>query len=1066
MSKLSILISTASFPGLRWGEGTDNTGVGTDGGSWDTGFDTEYGTTEQEFQDAIDADNELNGIGSDNEDFSDTGDNFGNNFGYGSYEDRLVNAQNTDAMFDTGYTQALLDSQPYGPLGPNGTMSPSQETLSNAVAGFYSEQNLSGLDLSRSSVLFDTGFTQFQLNSFLTIETTSIVDFLGAFMSDVRGRPAYAFSVTYTAPPYKESVNVTYTQELTASMFGNTLTTTRSVPNMLGGYTTDQFTDSFIDSHDTYVTNMKGEIVSHDTAISIGNTTAWSYDTHYWKGTNQQFGFVAEVTADTLEMFGVKTNTVRTIAAVVEVASILLSIVMPNMQAFGTFMKAMQVNKAIGIIGAIGSLLSIYEALDDINNMFTGEEWNDPNTTLSNSMMNTFGLGNGEKFELGDVVNDTITSEYYPMLIGAGQMKSDSAMLPQIHNQSQLIKPTINKEENMQSQQAVFVDYRGGLSEVLASNLIGANEGSIYENIDITKGTMQSKKLGTVTTGFLNEYVIKLPNDYSFHSEFKFSSCKQGNFIYITVEDDVYPYIYQLDYQTLDRDCDETDLVQASLTAPTSNPTVVDSLVSKVIVAIDTKDDDSPVDATDNVKTGDYIAIYYGSTEVKRSGAMTAANIAASVIEVVLDLYYAESEEDQFSYKIIRGSTVIDPESNNLTLTNEDELESELWEEYVYVYTYYDSTSGFESAPLFSDSFLKKTQTISIESLEYTDQANVDYIRVYRIGGYSSSYRLIAEIDNIVGTGSTVYVDSLSEEYTPSLLDTQNLAIVENLIGLIEHKGSLFAYKNNQVYFSRPGKPNMWSNFNSIRVGGTISGVASTPLGVLIFTDNSQTYLLGGTDKYNFTLSTLTKTIGCVSNRSIANYKNTAIWLDYEGLMISVGSSVSNISKEKVDLTEIGDIIESIVYDSVYYLIGTNYSLLVDFRYNTPSFQKVVGIEHIHYHKGKIYTQIDGVLYENSFAKVGDYMTMSYKAPMFIGNSYDILTEFNKINITFKGDFTYKIYIDEIEVSTNTISSVGIKVEELKLPSNYNEGLGLELKLIGTGEIKSFRYIFNNVNTN
>lgn len=963
-----------------------------------------------------------------------------------------------------GYTTGYGYSTGFGVTRSQESMDRAALENSLSTLDFLGTENLDGINYGKS--MFDTGFSTGQLNSFLNTQEVSLLEQLSSFLASSRNKPDYAFSATYIAPPYKASVNATYTQELTASMFGNTLTTTRSVPNMLGGYNVDTYDDSYFSTSDSYVTNMKGEIVSHNTSINVGNSSAWSYDTHYWNGNNTQFGFAAEVAADTLEFFGVKTETVRTVAAVIEVASVLLSAVLPNMQAFGMFAKAMRFNKTVGLLGMVGTLLTIYEELDSLNNMFATETWNDPSNTLSNSMMNGFGMGDGERYELGDVVTDTITEETYPMLIGAGQARTDASLLPQIHNQSQLIQPTINKEENMQSQQAVFIDYRGGLSEVLASNLIGANEGSVYENIDITKGTMQSKRLGTETTGFLNEYVIKLPNDYSFHSEFKFSSCKQGNFIYITVEDDAYPYIYQLDYQTLDRDCDETDLVQAILIAPTSQPAVIDNLVSKVIVNIDTKDDDSPADTTDNVKSGDYIAIYYGDTEVKRSTATTASNISASVIEVVLDLYYPESEEDQFSYKIVRGSTVIDPESNNLTLTNEDELESELWEEYVYAYTYYDSTSGFESAPQFSDSFLKKTQAISIENLEYTSQPNVDYIRIYRIGGYSSSYRLIAEVDNVVGTGATTYTDSLSEEYTPSLLDTQNLAIIEDLIGLIEHKGSLFAYKNNQVYFSRPGKPNMWSNFNSIRVGGTISGIASTPLGVLVFTDNSQTYLLGGTDKYNFTLSTLTKTIGCVSNRSIANYKNTAIWLDYEGLMISVGSSVSNISKEKVDLTDIGNIIDSIVYDSVYYLIGTNYSLLVDFRYNTPSFQKVLDIEHIHYHKGKIYTQIDGVLYEDSFAKAGGYMTMSYKAPMFIGNSYDILTEFEKINLTYKGDFTFKVYVDEVEVLSDVISSTAVTVEEIKIPTEQNEGLGIEFELIGTGEIRSFRYIFSNVNIN
>ena len=947
-------------------------------------------------------------------------------------KDIRANAAITDAMFGTDYTGQL-------PSISQSTEVSNPFTINTKVENPLAAIAFKTIDLS----------VQTELGSFIS-----------AIGSVFESSKAPSLSSTYQAAiPSKPGIMTT------AELTNGITTTTTTFDNALGGATTSINSYGMVEEHNSYVTNMNGSIVSHTTSMKIGNSS-FSYDTHYWGANNTQFGFAAEVAADMAEFFGAKDSTVRGIAGAVEVAVSIYSVIMPSMQMLGVSSSIMKVNKAVGLIGMIGSMISIYDEVDRLVGMFGEEGWYDPNNTLSNAMLNTFDGGDGERYDLGNVVMDTITNEYYNMLGGTNSNNYDSVVMPQIFAPARLIKPNTNQESNMQSQQAVFIDYRGGLSEVLASNLIGANEGSVYENIDITKGTMQSKKLGTVTTGYLNEYVLKLPNDYSFHSTYKFNSCKLGNFIYITVEDDTYPYIYQLDYQTLDRDCNETDLVQASLIAPTTNPTIVDNLVSKVIVNIDTDDDDSPADTSDNVKSGDIIAIYYGDTEVKQSIALVADDISASVIEVVLDEYYPESDEDQFSYKIIRSTNIINPESNDLTLANESEIESELWEEYVYAYTYYDSDSGFESSPVFSDSFLKKTQAITIEDLEYSLQSNVDYIRLYRIGGYSSSYRLIAEIDNAVEVGTTTYVDSLSEEYTPNLLDTQNLAIIEDLIGLTEHKGTLFAYKNNQVYFSRPGKPNMWSNFNSIRVGGTVSGVASTPLGVLIFTDNSQTYILGGTDSYNFTLSTLTKNIGCISNRSISNYKSTAIWLDYEGLMMSVGSSVTNISKEKVDLTDIGEIIDAMVYDSIYYLVGTNYSMIVDFRYNTPSYQKVQGLEHIHYHKGKIYTQIDSALYEDSFAKVGDYMEMSYKAPMFIGNSYDILTEFEKINLTYKGDYTFKVYVDEVEVLSDTISSTKTVVEEIKIPTNDNEGLGIEFELIGAGEIKSFRYIFSNVNIN
>lgn len=866
------------------------------------------------------------------------------------------------------------------------------------------------------------------------------------------------------------------TFERTKDFFGNVShTTTLSTPNSLGGYDVTIFdsggdlsTSDIGDTIDRYSTSMNGQIVSHETEVALGNGHSFSFDTHYWNGNNTEFGFAAEIAADIAEFFGAKTKTVRSIAAVAETASIMYSTIMPSMQMFGVATQIARVNQLVGALMGVGSLLSIWDEINSINDMFGGENFYSANfeSSLSNSFTKT--NEEGEFNDLSENSNKTVTDDFIPSLFGYGINQSNT-LLPNLKSPTQYIKPNLNQESNMQSQQAVFIDYRGGLSEVLAPNLIGANEGSIFNNININKGTMSPKYLGNVTTSLtVDTYNMFLPNDYVFTSAYSFNAVRLGNFIYMTVDNVSYPYIYQLDYQTLGRNCTLSDLVQASLDAPTIAPAIEDNLVSKVVVSIDVVDDDSPADTNNNVKVGDYIQIYYGETLVKTSIAMTADDISEGIIEVILDTYYPEEEEDLFQYRIKRGSSIIVPESNVLTLSNEEELERELWEEYVYAYTYYDSSSGFESAPIFSDSWLKKSQAITIADITYSTLNTVDYIRLYRIGGYSSSYRLIKEIDNNTVGGTTSYTDGCAEEYMPTLLDTQNLAVVEDLKGLIEHKGTLFAYKNNQVYFSRPGKANMWSNFNSIRVGGVVSGVASSTLGVIIFTENSQSYLLGGTDKYSFTLTQIAKSVGCITKQSIANYKNAAIWLDYEGLMMSIGSSVNNISKEKVNLSDIGNIVEAMVYDNVYYLVGENYTLSVDFRYNTPSFQKLDGnINHMLFNKGKIYVQHNTTWYKDAFAGIGtSALQMHYKAPMFIGNSYDILTEFNKINLTYKGSFIYKVYVDEIEVLSNTISSEKVKVEEIKLPTDSNEGLGLELELIGIGEIRAFRYIFSNVNVN
>jgi hypothetical protein len=735
---------------------------------------------------------------------------------------------------------------------------------------------------------------------------------------------------------------------------------TTQFSNHLGGMDVMTIEYGVIDEMNYYSTSMDGSVIDHTTTVGIGNSSI-SYDTHYWGINNTQFGFMAEITADALEVAGVNQQTVRQTARAVEVAGVMLGFLQVA-PIFTTGLKMLQYSKTFGTLLSLAGAIDIYDTLSMLENF-----QDKPGDIRAGTMPD---LGGSERSgDLGEVIQESENSDYIPFLLSANNLKFSSMALPPSHTQKQLTQVT--KEDIMgQPQQAVFIDYRGGLSEVLDPHLIGANEGSKFTNIDITTAVLNSKLKGTQGALFSNNYFVVLPNDYIFSDSNPFSMVKLGNFMYVTSENPSYNSVYQLDYQSLTGDATVTDLVEIQVTTPTSKP------------------------------------------NINADGA---------------------------------------------------DIDEDIWEEYIYAYTYYDEDTGYESDPIFSDVFLRKTLNLDVTNIGYSAQTNIDKIRLYRLGGYSQVYRLVTEIDNSATTGTTTFLDPITEEFNPVILDTQNLGLVQDLKGLTEHKGTMFGFKNNQVYFTRPGKPNTWSELNMVRIGGTVSGIASTPLGLLIFSDNSQTFLLGGTDKYNFTLTTISKTVGCIDYKSIGNVKNTAIWLDYEGLVMSVGSAISNISKEKVDTSDIGDVYGNMVFNNTYYLFGSNYTLAIDFRYNVPSFSKIdSGILYMGYKDGEVVAKRnDGYLWNNLF-KSGDELTLTYKAPMFVGSSFDRTKEFNAVDLVYKGTFTYNMYINYELVATGSLDSASLLSERIKLPTDSNEGLGLEFELIGTGTIKSFRYTFTN----
>lgn len=625
------------------------------------------------------------------------------------------------------------------------------------------------------------------------------------------------------------------------------------------------------------------------------------------------------------------------------------------------------------------------------------------------------------------------------------------------------IKIPINYGSNKMD--GLFTDYRGGLSNVLAPHLINPNEGSIFNNIDINSGILNSIKMGIPVTGNTSKYKAYLEDiTYYFISDYLFSLAKIGNFYYLTTENPAYTDVYRLNLnQPI---LTEADLIPVYLVAPTVKPT---------ISAIITQDTYSAYASLINIRNSSGVEETYTATLDSTYNTTIHTALVNNTVLTLKGTCSTGTPDGRTIVVNVAGidfNTISSSEAFSVTIPDlsflSQQLDRELWDTYQYAYTYYNSTTGFESIPIFSDTYLRKATSLKISGIKYIQDPDVNKVRLYRIGGYSSVYRRIAELDNVGDNSIGTYTDNITEAMTFSILDTDNASAVTGLKGLLEHKGSLFAFKSNQVYFSIPGKPNVWSEFNMVRVGGVVTGIASVPLGLLILTDSRQTYLLSGTDKHNYTLAALDKSAGCISYKSVQNIANAAIWLGYEGIMVSVGSAVQNISKTKVDVSGIGTIHNSFSYDNIYYLCGSNYTLTIDFKYSTPSFKKLTFTEIISMtvKSGQIdYIDINKNEFNNLYIQ-GELATINYKSPMFIGAAYDLAKEFTKINLVYNGTFTYKVFVDKTEVLSKSITSSKISVEEISLPAENREGLSLELEIIGTGSVQSFKYLYAYLNNN
>ena len=237
----------------------------------------------------------------------------------------------------------------------------------------------------------------------------------------------------------------------------------------------------------------------------------------------------------------------------------------------------------------------------------------------------------------------------------------------------------------------------------------------------------------------------------------------------------------------------------------------------------------------------------------------------------------------------------------------------------------------------------------------------------------------------------------------------------------------------------------------------------------MIFTKNS-TYLLGGTDRVNYTISNLSKSIGCTYPTSVANIKNAVIWIFEGDVMLSIGSTINNLTKGRYKFDDNRtfarlQVNNVITIGDVYYVFTQQRVVKLDFSLNHPIITEMNIADAYGMRNGSdLYFVKDKQLYGAYFGTI-ERSNMIVTTAKFTGGSMDIIKEFNSVNVVYKGKFKITVYIDDEVVVTQDFESTHKQdVANIGIPVDFNEGLGIYLKFEGYGKIYSYRYIFDNRN--
>jgi len=383
----------------------------------------------------------------------------------------------------------------------------------------------------------------------------------------------------------------------------------------------------------------------------------------------------------------------------------------------------------------------------------------------------------------------------------------------------------------------------------------------------------------------------------------------------------------------------------------------------------------------------------------------------------------------------------ITPPSSLLTITP---VTGELEGNYKYCYTYV--MDGWESAPftegatIWYTSIKLSKQTGSF-TLPSSYPKTITHIRVYRTIAEDFTFYLIGEYDK-TNEGKTI-TDTISDldlGLHPVIDSLNNFPPPQKGKFLTENEGVFYLAIDNKLYMSQISNPHAWNRGNWVGVKDTITGIASTYQGILIFTNNSTTKLLGNTIATLF-VQNVPDTMGCPNWRTISKISNFPIWVSNDGICLFDGQNILLVSYQKITMPK--QIICGETANDVYYLFHDTGVVCFDYR-NNQSFRLLdIKCDYCWYDgiRNKFYLQ----LYNNEIHEfgAGENLTVYYESG-WLSESELTYKNFRKLKVYSEGEVRIIFDVEDETIMDKYIKGNGWK--QLFLPVSTGRYCVLKLQ--------------------
>ena len=619
--------------------------------------------------------------------------------------------------------------------------------------------------------------------------------------------------------------------------------------------------------------------------------------------------------------------------------------------------------------------------------------------------------------------------------------------------------------------------FNGGLSTRLAPQMLNLSEGVVYTNIDESRGTLISAKDKLPAGVFTEQYPYYFDRESRWVSFPLFTSFVPYNnsLLYCNsassgriIEGISYPLGINPPASTgpvVASPIPATPVSIAAVKTTTATTTALPVQMYEYLIVnsgsagrseglrLQVSDAGVVIVISNNVTTA--VPPSYVVTPSSGFMTITFSAPATSIANVGFEVYRLY----QGKYKLVGVlpsalSTFVDGTfivpSANRTLVEADF--EKLKGTYQYVLTFYNSTTGVESAasPVSPEIVLTNGGGAVFSGIPVSSQT--DKKRLYRVGGVLSAFALVATLDN----ATTSYTDRIADNNIDGrILATSDYYPAPIGMTYIEHSaGMVFGAVDTTLRFTPIAKPDAWPLAFSISFDSRIAGLAEVANGLLVFT-RTKTYLMTGTGPTSLSRQLVDSSQGCVAPESIQKLAGAALWLSTDGICTSNGGPAQVISRDKLGKLNL-NVTSSTLHDDVYYLNTTDNSILaLSLAYGQVFKQLYLGVNTVVTGYDKLYGWFEGQLHE-LFASSED-LRFEYLSPRFIEGRATEEKTYKKLYFFAKGVIMVDVIIDDVLVVEGKQLDSGVATQ-VQPPQEEQRGCFIQFRIYGKGELLEFEY--------